>query len=119
MLSQAHALKALCGNIVRAGPGHQLECEVWHQQGCVSHRFDILGKHLCKSYVRLTSIVARISNDTEEGKQHAVLANAHLDSTLPSSGAATDSLSAGILLEAANTLVRTSHWSSTHTLVLL
>ncbi|KAH8111785.1 hypothetical protein DFH11DRAFT_1842399 [Phellopilus nigrolimitatus] len=119
MLGQAHALKALCDDAVRAEPGRQLECEVWHQQGSGSHRFDILGKRLYKTYVRLTNIVVRISNGTEEGKQHAVLANAHLDSTLPSPGAADDALAAGILLEAARTLVRTPHWSPAHALVLL
>ncbi|KAH8104338.1 hypothetical protein DFH11DRAFT_1883465 [Phellopilus nigrolimitatus] len=97
MLGQADALKALCDDAVRAEPGRQLECQVWHQQASSSHRFDILGKRLYKSY-------------------DAILANAHLACTLPSPGAADNALAPGIILEAVHTVVCTPHWSPMHAL---
>ncbi|KAI5116032.1 hypothetical protein M0805_002087 [Coniferiporia weirii] len=119
MLKQAYALQALCEEMVGLEHGRKLQCEVWHQVGSGSHRFDILGKRLYKTYVNLTNIVIRISDGTPEGKEHAALANAHLDSTLPSPGAADDALAVGALLEAARTLVVTRGWEPRHALVLL
>ncbi|OBZ74192.1 putative endoplasmic reticulum metallopeptidase 1 [Grifola frondosa] len=84
MVKQAEALRAECESIVQAHPERKLECEVWHQQGSGSHRFDMMGKRLYKTYVNLTNIVVRVSDGTSSGKEHAVLVNAHLDSTLPS-----------------------------------
>ena len=66
-------------------------------------RFDILQARLYKTYVNLTNIVLRISNGTPEGKEHAVLVNAHLDSTLPSPGAADDALAAGVMQDYSKT----------------
>ena len=53
-------------------------------------RFDIMAKRLYKTYVNLPNTIIRVSDGTEEGKEHAVLVNAHVDSTLPSPGAADD-----------------------------
>ncbi len=50
-------------------------------------RFDMMGKRLYKTYRDLSNIVVRVSDGTERGKEHAVLVNSHLDSTLPSPGA--------------------------------
>ncbi|KAI0364703.1 hypothetical protein BV20DRAFT_1029237 [Pilatotrama ljubarskyi] len=119
MLQQAEALSAECEAIVRAHPGRKLQCEVWHQQGSGSHRFDIMGKRLYKNYVNLTNIILRVSDGTEEGKEHAVLVNAHVDSTLPSPGAADDALSVGVMLECARVLVHTPDWEPTHAIVFL
>jgi Zn-dependent M28 family amino/carboxypeptidase len=74
-------------------------------------------KRLYKTYVNLTNIVVRISDGTPEGKEHAVLVNAHLDSTLPSPGAADDALSVGILLECMRVLVNTPEWSPSHAII--
>lgn len=119
MLQQAYELQRLCESVVRNEPGRLLECEVWRQVGSGSHRFDILGKRLYKTYANLTNIVVRISDGTGQGKMHALLVNAHLDSTLPSPGAADDALAVGALLEAARTLVLTPAWTPVHALVLL
>lgn len=48
-----------------------------------------------------------------------MLVNAHLDSTLPSPGAADDALAVGVMLEAARTLISTDNWSPTHSIILL
>lgn len=56
----------------------------------------MMHKRLYKTYVNLSNIVIRISNGTAEGKEHAVLVNSHLDSTLPSPGAADDAISVGV-----------------------
>ncbi|THH03322.1 hypothetical protein EW145_g6351 [Phellinidium pouzarii] len=119
MVQQAYALQTLCEEAVSAEPGRKLECEVWHQVGSGSHRFDILGKRLYKTYVNLTNIVVRISDGTPAGKKHAALANSHLDSTLPSPGAADDAIAVGALIEAARTLIATRGWEPHHALILL
>ena len=56
----------------------------------------MMNKRLYKTYVKLSNIVMRISNGTSEGKEHAILVNSHLDSTLPSPGAADDAISVGV-----------------------
>lgn len=84
-----------------------------------SSRFDLLGKRLYKTYVNLSNIIIRISDGTPEGKEHAVLVNSHLDSTLPSPGAADDALAVGVMLEAARTLITKPYWSPKHSIILL
>lgn len=76
-----------------------------------------MAKRLYKNYVNLSNIIIRISNGTKEGKEHAVLANAHLDSTLPSPGAADDALSVGALLDCARVLVNTPDWEPTYAII--
>jgi hypothetical protein len=80
-------------------------------------RFDMMGKRLYKTYVNLTNIVVRISNGTPEGKEHAVLINSHLDSTLPSPGAADDAFAVGIMLDCMRVLIETPDWSPTHAII--
>ncbi len=67
----------------------------------------MMGKRLYKTYANLTSIVIRVSDGTPEGKSHAVLVSAHLDSTLPSPGAADDALSVGVMLDCIRVLTHT------------
>ncbi|KAJ8519321.1 hypothetical protein ONZ45_g3731 [Pleurotus djamor] len=124
MLREAEAVKELCEKVVRqegskAGKKRNLECEVWRQQGSGSHRFDMMSKRLYKTYVNLTNIVVRISDGTPKGKEHALLVNAHLDSTLPSPGAADDALSVGVMLECMRVLVETPGWEPSHAIVFL
>lgn len=76
-----------------------------------------MAKRLYKNYVNLSNIVIRVSDGTEEGKEHAVLINSHLDSTLPSPGAADDALSVGVMLECARVLVNTPGWEPTHAII--
>ena len=77
----------------------------------------MMGKRLYKTYVSLTNIIVRVSDGTDEGKQHAVLVNSHVDSTLPSPGAADDALSVGVMLECIRFLVNTPGWEPKHAIV--
>jgi Zn-dependent M28 family amino/carboxypeptidase len=79
--------------------------------------FDMMGKRLYKTYVNLSNIIVRVSNGTLAGKEHAVLINAHLDSTLPSPGAADDALSVGVMLECMRVLLNTPDWSPNHAII--
>lgn len=83
----------------------------------VHESFDMMGKRLYKTYRNLSNIVVRMSNGTEAGKTHAILANAHLDSTLPSPGAADDALPCGVMLEAFRVLTQTPGWSPHHAII--
>lgn len=135
MWQQANRMKELCEQVVMEEGHRKLECEVWRQQGSGSHRFvnqksrylvscssmayrfDMMAKRLYKTYVNLTNIVVRVSDGTPEGKEHAVLVNSHLDSTLPSPGAADDALSVGVMLECIRVLVSSPGWSPKHAIV--
>lgn len=81
------------------------------------YRFDMMGKRLYKTYRNLTNIVIRISDGTPEGKEHALLVNSHLDSTLPSPGAADDAIAVGIMLDCIRVLVETPEWEPKHAVV--
>jgi Zn-dependent M28 family amino/carboxypeptidase len=78
----------------------------------------MMGKRLYKTYRDLSNIVVRVSNGTAAGKAHAILVNAHLDSTLPSPGAADDALSCGVLMEAFRVMTQTPGWSPKHAMIL-
>lgn len=118
MVQQAEKMQAECEKIA-AETGRKIECETWHQQGSGNHRFDMMGKRVYKTYVNLTNIVIRISDGTAAGKEHAILVNAHLDSTLPSPGAADDGLAVGVMLDSMRVLINTPDWSPKHAIVLL
>ncbi|KAJ7768520.1 hypothetical protein B0H16DRAFT_1520063 [Mycena metata] len=118
MVEQAEEAKRHCERVVRE-TGRKLECEVWRQQGSGTHRFDMMGKRLYKSYQNLTNIVVRVSDGTDAGKAHALLLNSHLDSTLPSPGAADDAISVAIMLDCIRVLVDTPEWSPAHAVVFL
>lgn len=77
----------------------------------------MMGKRLYKTYVNLSNIIVRISDGTDDGKQHALLVNAHLDSTIPSPGAADDALSVGVMLDCMRVLVETPDWSPKHAVI--
>jgi Zn-dependent M28 family amino/carboxypeptidase len=76
-----------------------------------------MGKRLYKTYVNLSNIIVRISDGTDQGKEHALLVNAHLDSTLPSPGAADDALSVGVMLDCMRVLVETPDWTPKHAVI--
>ncbi|KAG5638589.1 hypothetical protein H0H81_011675 [Sphagnurus paluster] len=118
MVLQAKAFQRNCEAVVVA-TGRKLECEVWRQEGSGSHRFDMMNKRLYKTYVNLTNIIVRISDGTPEGKEHAVLVNSHLDSTLPSPGAADDAIAVGIMLDCMRVLINTPKWTPKHAIVFL
>lgn len=77
----------------------------------------MMGKRLYKTYANLTNIVIRVSDSTSEGKKHAVLVSAHLDSTLPSPGAADDALSVGVMLDCIRVLTHTPGWTPNHAII--
>lgn len=118
MLQKAEELQQECERVA-IETGRKLECEVWHQRGSGSHRFDMMGRRLYKTYVNLTNIVVRISNGTPAGKEHALLVNSHLDSTLPSPGAADDGLAVGVMVDCMRVLINTPDWSPKHATVFL
>ncbi|KAF8885097.1 hypothetical protein CPB84DRAFT_1816896 [Gymnopilus junonius] len=118
MVEAATQVKHNCERIVER-TGRKLECEVWRQEGSGNHRFDMMGKRLYKTYVNLSNIIVRISDGTPEGKEHAVLVNSHLDSTLPSPGAADDALSVGVMLDCMRVLIETPEWSPKHAIIFL
>jgi hypothetical protein len=75
-----------------------------------------------QNYVNLTNIVLRLSPSSSSGEndeepnpesQYALLFNAHLDSTLPTPGAADDAMPCAAMLEVARVLL---HANFTHTL---
>jgi len=76
-----------------------------------------MATRLYKTYVNLSNIILRISDGTERSKADTVLVNAHLDSTLPSPGAADDALPVGVMLECARTLIETPGWEPTHGII--
>ncbi|KAF5390607.1 hypothetical protein D9757_002581 [Collybiopsis confluens] len=116
---QVIELKSQCDELVKVNPSRKLECEIWHQKGSGSHRFDMMGKRLYKTYVGLGNIVVRLSDGTEEGKAHSVLVNAHLDSTLPTPGAADDAMAVGIMLECIRVLMETQDWEPSNSIIFL
>lgn len=76
-----------------------------------------MATRLYKTYVNLSNIILLISDGTERSKADTVLVNAHLDSTLPSPGAADDALPVGVMLECARTLIETPGWEPTYGIV--
>ena len=85
--------------------------------GLLFPRFDMMGKTLYKTYANLTNIVIRVSDGTPEGKNNAVLMSAHLDSTLPSPGAADDALSVGVMLDCIRVLTHIPGWTPSHAII--
>ncbi|KAG1897160.1 uncharacterized protein F5891DRAFT_1050672 [Suillus fuscotomentosus] len=119
MTEKAYQLKEECERVVAAQPGRKLQCEVWRQEGSGSHRFDMMAARLYKHYVNLSNIIIRLSDGTDQGKVDAVLVNSHLDSTLPSPGAADDALAVGVMIECVRVLVDTPGWEPKHAVIFL
>ncbi|CCA75676.1 hypothetical protein PIIN_09666, partial [Serendipita indica DSM 11827] len=111
-VDQVQGLTALCDHVKsRAktrGDTVDIECEWDRQQGSGTHKFDIMNQVIYKSYQNLTNILFRISNSKPESKSLALLLNAHLDSTLPTPGAADDALSVAICFETARVLIESA-----------
>lgn len=88
-----------------------MSCDVWWQQGDGLHQFDIMGHAVLKSYQGISNIILRIadpnSTHTIDGTpmRNAVLLNAHIDSALPSRGAADDGIGVGVMLDVARVLI--------------
>ena len=76
-----------------------------------------MGHRVYKTYRGLSNIIVRVSNGTDASKEHAVLVNSHLDSTLPSPGAADDALAVGVMLECMRVLLHTPGWEPAHAII--
>lgn len=64
-----------------------------------SHLFDFMEKQVWKKYYNITNVIVRLSDGSPSCKANSILLNAHLDSTLPSPGAADDLVGISIMLE--------------------
>ncbi|CAO1626338.1 unnamed protein product [Parajaminaea phylloscopi] len=78
---------------------HNVEVEIWRQIDDGAHRFDFMSSVVWKKYHSMSNVIVRISDGTEASKANSVLVNSHLDSTLPSPGAADDGVGVGIMME--------------------
>jgi Zn-dependent M28 family amino/carboxypeptidase len=76
-----------------------------------------MGKQLYKTYADLTNIVIRVSDGTPEGREHAALVSAHLNSTLPGPGVVDDALSISVMLDCICMLTHTPGWTPSHTVI--
>ncbi|PWN18255.1 hypothetical protein BCV69DRAFT_288533 [Microstroma glucosiphilum] len=76
-----------------------VQVEVWRQIGDGAHRFDFLSSVVWKKYYSMSNLIVRISDGTDASKANSVLVNSHIDSTLPSPGAADDGAGVGIMVE--------------------
>ncbi|KAK0554281.1 hypothetical protein OC846_002164 [Tilletia horrida] len=106
-------------HITGTGPGNQTQVEIWQQIGDGAHRFDFMSSVVFKRYHSMSNVIVRISDGTNEGKEHAVLVNAHLDSTLPSPGAADDGAGVAILLEILRIYTTAPRPKLRHSVILL
>lgn len=78
--------------------------EIIVQNGDGQHRFDFMSKVVMKRYINITNIIVRLGGNDKP----ATLYNAHLDSTLPSPGAADDALPVGVMLETIRIMSRST-----------
>lgn len=100
--------------------GNTKEIEIWHQQDDGAHLFEFMGKHVWKKYFQLSNIIVRISDPSiPRSKENAILVNAHLDSTLPSPGAADDVAGVAVLLEAIRIITQSPEWKIYNSIVFL
>ena len=70
----------------------------------------MMGKQLYNTYTDLTDIVIRVSDGTPEGREHAALVSAHLNSTLPGPGIVDNALSISVMLDCIHVLTHTPGW---------
>lgn len=101
------------------GSDYETHVELFYQQDDGAHRFDILGHPVWKRYYGMSNMVVRISDGTNVSKAHTLLLNAHLDSTLPSPGAADDGAGVAILLEVLRVLTMPGAPRAHHGILLL
>ncbi|CAO1635451.1 unnamed protein product [Sympodiomycopsis kandeliae] len=92
-------LKKYEGTHNLGGEAGKVQVEVWRQIGDGAHRFDFISSTVWKKYYSMSNLIVRISDGTEQSKANSVLLNSHLDSTLPSPGAADDGVGVAIMTE--------------------
>ncbi|BEJ13055.1 hypothetical protein CspHIS471_0302290 [Cutaneotrichosporon sp. HIS471] len=86
-----------------------LNCDVWVQRGSGYHEFSIMGHDVLKVYAGIRNVVLQIRAKNpitpRTVKKDAILVGSHIDSTLPSPGAADDGMGVGVMLDVARILV--------------
>lgn len=83
--------------------------------------FDFMSSVVWKKYYSMSNLIVRISDGTDASKANSVLLNSHIDSTLPSPGAADDGAGVGIMVELLRilTLPSATRKQLKHSVVLL
>ncbi|WWD16980.1 hypothetical protein CI109_101414 [Kwoniella shandongensis] len=107
VLSEVQKLVRICDE------GGNLKCDWWAQKGSGFHAFEILEHEVLKAYVGVANIILQITAihppscnaSASHLDQDAILLGAHIDSTMPSPGAADDGIGTGVMLDVARVLV--------------
>ncbi|WFD34961.1 hypothetical protein MCUN1_001807 [Malassezia cuniculi] len=101
-----------------AAEPYRTQVEIFVQQADGRHRFEILGHPVWKQYYGMSNLIVRIS-DGGSSQDNALLLNAHIDSTIPSPGAADDGAGIAIMLEALRVLTLKGAPRLRHSVILL
>ncbi|KAI9091535.1 hypothetical protein DFS34DRAFT_584447, partial [Phlyctochytrium arcticum] len=92
-------------DIKEKGARPKLEVDVQVVDG--SHRFEIMGQAVLKTYTNITNVVARLSCGPA-CDENAILLNSHFDSTIVSPGASDDGVGVAVMLELVRVLLHRS-----------
>lgn len=106
--SQAHSI------------GSNKRFEILTQTDDGAHLFEFMGKPVWKKYFQLSNLIVRLSDlSIPRSDQNAILVNAHVDSTLPSPGAADDVSGVAVMLEAIRIITQSPDWPLYNGIVFL
>ncbi|WFD00250.1 hypothetical protein MYAM1_002998 [Malassezia yamatoensis] len=112
-------LNRFVGSHDTGGNDYKTHVELFKQYGDGAHRFEILGHPVWKQYYSMSNLIVRISDGTPESLQNTLLLNAHIDSTLPSPGAADDGAGVAIMMELLRVLTLPGAPRVKHGIILL
>ncbi|KNZ47382.1 hypothetical protein VP01_643g2 [Puccinia sorghi] len=91
--------------------GSNKRFEIFNQVDDGAHLFEFMGQKVWKKYFQLSNIIVKLSDPSiPSSQENAVLVNAHLDSTLPSPGAADDVAGVAVMLEAIRIITQSPNW---------
>jgi len=100
--------------------GSNKRFEIFTQVDDGAHLFEFMGKKVWKKYFQLSNIIVKLSDPSiPSSQENAVLVNAHLDSTLPSPGAADDVAGVAVMLEAIRIITQSPNWPMHNGIVFL
>ncbi|KND02739.1 uncharacterized protein SPPG_01822 [Spizellomyces punctatus DAOM BR117] len=85
---------------------HMTHFDIDVQMADGSHRFDLMGQAVLKTYSNITNILARLSCGPK-CNENAILLNSHFDSTIVSPGAADDGVGVAVMLDLVRVLSQT------------